>query len=165
MIEQLYCYWWAFVVLGVAAGIVSGTLGVGSGIILVPALVVLWGVDQKAAQGTALAAMVPMALVGALRYWRNPQIEMNTAVIGLIVIGALVGTLAGTELAGRLPSGILRKIFACILLAAAIRMFMPSAANRTPPAGKPAISTVGKSANQSKSNFVHSGGSPNGSSR
>jgi hypothetical protein len=74
----------------------------------------------------ALAVMVPMALVGALRYWKNPQIEMDWAVVGLIILGALAGVLAGTELASRLPGHILRKIFAVVLLLVAVKMFAGS---------------------------------------
>ena len=97
MIFQLSHPWWVFILLGVAAGIISGTLGLGAGTVLVPALVLLLGFGQKSAQGMALAAMVPMAFLGALRYWRNPAIEMNHLVIALIVCGALAGTLFGTE--------------------------------------------------------------------
>lgn len=124
MIAELSNPWWTFVLLGICAGVLSGTLGLGSGIILIPALVYLYRYDQKPAQGMALAIMVPMALVGALRYWRNPEIELNVAVIGWIVCGAVVGTLAGTELAARLPSHILRRIFAVVLVIVAVRMFM-----------------------------------------
>jgi len=102
MITQLPNPWWIFVLLGIFAGIISGTLGLGSGIILVPTLVLLCSFGQKSAQGMALAVMVPMALVGVLLYWKNPEIPMNIGVIVLIVIGALAGTVAGTELAARL---------------------------------------------------------------
>ena len=123
MIDQLSNPWWFFVLFGLCAGILSGALGLGAGIILVPTLVLLCTVGQKSAQGTALAVMVPMALLGALRYWNNPQVEMNAVLIGLIVCGALIGTLAGTELASRLPSHILRKAFAIFLVIAAMKMF------------------------------------------
>ena len=59
--------WWRFVLLGVVAGIISGMLGLGSGTLLIPALVFLFAFPQKSAQGTALVVMVPMALVGATR--------------------------------------------------------------------------------------------------
>jgi hypothetical protein len=118
--------WWALILLGIFAGVASGTLGLGSGIIVIPALVLLYNVEQKAAQGTALAVMVPMAMLGAVRYWRNPQIEMNTAVILLIVLGAMGGVLAGTELAGRLSGPILRKVFAVFLAIVAVKMFTAS---------------------------------------
>ncbi len=126
MIGQLSNPWWAFVFLGICAGILSGLLGLGSGIILVPALVLLCCFEQKSAQGMALAVMVPMALVGALRYWKNPEIEMNAAVIGLIILGALAGALAGTELVDRLPGHILWKIFAIVLIIVAVKMFVTS---------------------------------------
>lgn len=126
MIAQLSNYWWVFILLGICAGIVSGTLGIGSGTVLIPALVLFCGFGQKSAQGTALAVMVPMTLAGALWYWKNPEIDMNMAVIGLIVLGALAGVLAGAELAARLPSHILRRVFAIFLAIVAIRMFMAS---------------------------------------
>ena len=127
MIGQLSNPWWIFIVLGICAGILSGALGLGSGIIVIPTLVLICGFGQKSAQGTALAVMVPMALVGALRYWRNPAIELNVVIIGLIICGAIAGALVGTELASRLPGHILRKVFAAVLVIAALKMFMTSA--------------------------------------
>ena len=151
MIVQLSNPWWAFVVLGVCAGILSGALGLGSGIILVPTLVLLCSFEQKSAQGMALAVMVPMALVGALRYWRNPEIEMNAVVIGLIILGSLVGALAGTELASRLPGHVLRKIFAVILIIVAVRMFMAPARPKQP-------GLEGSLTEQKRINLVERGG-------
>jgi len=126
-------YWWFFVVLGVAAGIVSGLLGVGSGIVVVPALVLLCSVDQKSAQGTALALMVPMALLGAWRYWSHPHIDVDGRIVGWLVCGALFGVLVGTALAARIPGQALRRIFACFLAVVAVRMFF--AAKARPAAG------------------------------
>ncbi len=124
MIGQLSNPWWVFILLGIGAGVLSGALGLGSGIILIPTLVLVCSFEQKSAQGTALAVMVPMTLLGALRYWKNPEIEMNAVIIALIVFGALAGVLVGTELAGRLPGHVLRKLFAAVLVIAAVRMFM-----------------------------------------
>ena len=132
MLDQLPGEWWIFIVLGLCAGVVSGMLGLGSGIIFVPALVFLCGLGQKSAQGTALAVMVPMVLVGAIRYWRNPEIDVNGVVVVLIALGAVAGALGGTELAARLPPGILRKCFALFLVVVAVRMFVGSSRpNRT----------------------------------
>lgn len=125
MIGQLSSTWRIFVLLGIYAGTLSGLLGLGSGIILIPTLVLLCGFAQKSAQGTALAVMVPMVLVGTLRYWKNPEIETNAAVIGLIILGALVGALVGTELAARLPGPILRKLFAVVLIIVAVKCSCP----------------------------------------
>ncbi len=124
MIGQLSNPWWVFVLLGICAGVISGALGLGSGIILVPTLVLLCAFGQKSAQGMALAVMVPMTLVGALRYWKNPEIEINVVIVGLIICGALVGVLAGTELASRLPNHILKKVFAAVLIIVAVKMFI-----------------------------------------
>jgi uncharacterized membrane protein YfcA len=110
------------VVLGVAAGILSAMLGVGSGILLVPALVLLMGLPQKTAQGTALAVMVPMALVGASRYMANPQIDISIARVALLSAGAVVGALIGAFIATRVPGIVLRRIFATFLLVVAVRM-------------------------------------------
>lgn len=121
---ELASVWWVYVLLGVGAGILSGALGVGSGIVLVPALVLMFHFPQKSAQGTALAVMVPMALLGAARYWLHPQIDLDFAAIGILAGGALIGTLIGTELAGRLPGPALRKVFAIFILVAAARMLL-----------------------------------------
>jgi hypothetical protein len=130
---QLPGEWWGFVLLGVCAGIISGLLGVGSGTVVIPALVLVWGFGQKSAQGMALAIMVPMALVGAIRYWRNPEVELRGMVLVLIVLGALAGTMAGTELAARLPAGLLRKFFAIFLAIVAVRMFTAAPRAEKPP--------------------------------
>lgn len=135
MIAQLSGCWWLFIVLGVCAGLISGTLGLGGGVVFIPALVLLWGFEQKSAQGTALAVMVPMTLIGALRYWRNPEIDMSLTIILLIVSGALVGALAGTEIAYRLPNQILRKVFAIFLVIVAVRMFIASPKQIRPEGG------------------------------
>lgn len=127
MISQLSNPWWIFILLGVGAGVLSGALGLGAGIILVPTLVLLCDFEQKSAQGMSLAVMVPMVMIGALRYWKNPDVEMHGTIIGLIIFGSLAGVLAGTELASRLPSHILRKVFAAVLLLVSVKMFVNSA--------------------------------------
>ncbi len=142
MIGQLSNPWWVFVVLGLCAGVLSGTLGLGSGIIMVPTLVLLCSFGQKSAQGTALAVMVPMVLVGALRYWKNPEIEINTMIVGLIICGALVGVLVGTELAFRVPGHILGKVLAAFMVIAAIKMFMISAKPGRPSLDNPDTSGI-----------------------
>ncbi len=124
MISQLSNPWWIYVVLGICAGLMGGALGLGGGTVIVPTLVLICGFTQKSAQGTALAVMVPMALVGALRYWMNPDIDINTLPVVLIVCGALAGVLVGTELASRLPGPVLKKIFAAVLVIIAVRMFI-----------------------------------------
>lgn len=117
--------WWAYAVLGVGAGILSGTLGVGSGAIVVPALVLILSLPQKASQGTSLALMVPMALVGALRYWLDSDVSVSPVAVGLLVAGAIPGALLGAELAQRLPAEMLRRLFAAFLVIIGVRMALP----------------------------------------
>ena len=122
MAGELSNIWWGLILLGLGAGVISGALGVGSGTVLIPAMVLLFCLPQKSAQGTALAVMVPVALLGAFRYWQNPEIDVSLIVVGLLAAGALVGALIGTELAARLPAHVLRKIFAVFILVIAVRM-------------------------------------------
>ncbi len=117
MPEELMSGWWALVALGLCAGILSGTL-------IIPALVLLFRFPQKSAQGTCLAVMVPMALVGALRYWTNLRIDVDVAKMGWLAAGAVAGTLLGTELASRLSGEALRKAFAVFMAIVAAKMML-----------------------------------------
>ena len=108
--------------LGGVAGLVSGTLGVGSGIILVPAFVLLFSMPQKSAQGTALAVMVPMALIGAIRYWVNPAIKVDLRIAGIVAVGAVAGALVGTSIVEWVPGAVLRRVFAVFMIGVAVKM-------------------------------------------
>jgi len=124
--------WWSFVALGVCAGIVSGMLGVGSGTVIIPALVLIMGFQQKSAQGMCLAAMIPMVAVGAIRYKLNPSIEVNVAGAALLALGGVAGAFVGVEIVTRLPGSVLRRIFACFVIAVGLRLLF------TPGRAKPA---------------------------
>ena len=121
--------WWRFMLLGALAGIVSGMLGLASGIILIPALVILFAFPQKSAQGTALVVMVPMTLVGAIRYWVDPVIDVNLAYAGLVIAGAVAGSMLGFEVAARVPGGALRKVFAMFIMIVALKMLLTAGGN------------------------------------
>ncbi len=122
MPELISNSWWMFILLGILSGILSGCLGVGSGALLIPALVIIFTIPQKSAQGMALAVMVPMALVGAIRYKLNPNINIDYNHVILIAIGALVGVMIGTELITKIPAATLKKIFAIFLIIVAVKM-------------------------------------------
>jgi uncharacterized membrane protein YfcA len=125
MLGEITNPWWAFVLLGIIAGIASGLLGIGGGVIMVPTLVILLAAfDQKTAQGTALAVMIPLAIVGTLRYMQNPAVKINRVVVILIAVGAIGGTLLGTTLVEHLPLDFLRKCFAVLLIIVAFKMFI-----------------------------------------
>ena len=125
MFGDLANQWWIFILLGIIAGTASGLLGIGGGVIIVPALVLsATAFNQKTAQGTALAVMVPLAIVGTIRYMQNPDITISWSVVILIASGAVAGALIGTALAVRLPVHILRKIFAVLMVIVAFKMFL-----------------------------------------
>ena len=127
MDEIIRSSWHWLVLIGVSGGILSGTLGVGSGILFIPALVLVMSFPQKIAQGTCLAVIVPMALMGAIRYKMDPAIQINMMVVLLLAVSAVIGAFAGVEIASRLPGNVLRKIFACLIIIAALKMlFVPA---------------------------------------
>ncbi len=130
--------WWGLLLLGLCAGLLSGTLGLGSGTVLIPVMVLLLGLPQKSAQGTALAVMVPMALWGAFLYWRNPDIQMSLPIIALLVPTALVGSLIGVHLAGRVPVHVLKRVFAVYLIVIALKMLISPGVPKQPKTKEPA---------------------------
>jgi uncharacterized protein len=102
--------------LGVAAGSLSGLVGVGGGIVIVPALVLGFGMSQHTAQGTSLAVLaMPVVGLGAYQYYRNGHIDIPTALV--IGVGFVIGGMFGGKLANALPADTIRKVFACVLLA------------------------------------------------
>ena len=124
---------WICLLVGLACGVFSALFGVGSGIIMVPALVIIAAMPQKSAQGVALAIMVPMALTGAIRYKMNPDIEMDLRIILLLSAGGVVGAILGTYFVTRIPGLVLRRLFAVIMVVAAVKMFFTPERPRTAP--------------------------------
>jgi hypothetical protein len=109
----------AAIALGLGAGLLSGMLGVGGGILFVPTLTWL-GLTQLHAEATSLLAIIPTVLVGVWRQQRYGNLRRRAAgVIGLASIGAAV---AGAQVAETLPEHVLRKLFAVLLLATAAQI-------------------------------------------
>jgi len=112
-----------FLLLGLIAGITSGLIGIGGGIIIVPALVFLFGFSQHQAQGTTLALMVPpIGLLAAWTYYQQGHVNLKTAAI--ICLGFFIGGLLGARIATGLSSVILQKVFGIALLLIALRMIL-----------------------------------------
>lgn len=110
-----------YLVLGLVAGATSGLIGIGGGVIIVPALVFLFGLSQHQAQGTTLALMVPpIGLLAAWQYYRQGAVDVRIA--GLICLGFFVGGLFGAKIATALPSAILEKVFGVALLLISFKM-------------------------------------------
>jgi uncharacterized protein len=103
------------ILVGVAAGVLGGFMGIGGGIIMIPALVFLFGFDQHMAQGTTLAAMVPpIGLFAAYVYYQKGFV--NVPLAACIAFGFLAGGLVGANLAVGIDEVILRKGFGVALL-------------------------------------------------
>ena len=102
------------ILIGVAAGMLSGLLGVGGGALFVPALVLLLGLGQVEAEATSLLAIVPVATVGAWRQHRYGNVRVRDGlVIGLL---AIPGALLGVVLVNALPERAIEYAFAALLL-------------------------------------------------
>jgi len=108
----------------------SSGLGVGGGIILVPALVLLLACPQKSAQGMSLALVVPMAALGAIQYARMPGVHLQWLPILILMAGAIAGVLMGARLVKSLPDLWLQRAFAVLLIVVAARMLWPTQASR-----------------------------------
>lgn len=109
-------------ILGLAAGAISGLLGIGGAIVIIPALVFIFGFSQKMAQGTTLLLMVPpIGLLAALQYYRGGFVDLKAGAI----IAALffVGGFFGAKLAELIDPALMRKIFAVCLAGISVKMF------------------------------------------
>ena len=108
------------VLLGFAAGVLSGMFGVGGGILFVPTLSLVVGLTHLEAQATSLAAIIPVVAVGAWRQDRYGNVRWRAALwIGLT---SAVGVAAGVVLADSLSDDLLRRLFAVLLLVVAARL-------------------------------------------
>lgn len=107
-------------ITGAVGGFLSGFFGVGGGIIMVP-LLMLWAkLDQRRASATSLLAIVPTSIVGALTYGINQQVDF--AVAGLVVLGAIVGAPLGSKLLRVLPIAVIHWTFVAMMLIEAGRL-------------------------------------------
>jgi len=113
----------SYIILGLIAGTLSGVLGIGGGVVLIPALVFIFGLTQLQAQGTTLALMIPpIGLLAAIRYYQSGNVKLNMA--GFICLGFFVGGLLGANLVQNLPEPLIRKTFALFLLFVSLRMLL-----------------------------------------
>ena len=109
------------ILLGVAAGVLSGLVGVGGGIIIVPALVYFLSFSQKSAQGTSLGLLLlPVGILGLIEYYKEGHVDLKIVLI--LAIGFLAGSYFGSKIALNLPQGTLKKIFAVVLILVGVKM-------------------------------------------
>lgn len=112
--------------IGLGAGILSGLVGVGGGIVMVPALVFFLHYNQHQAQGTSLAVLtLPVVIIASLYYYNQCKLAgspIDLRVVGVLAAGFVVGAYFGSKLALNVDQALLKKIFAVILLYTAIKM-------------------------------------------
>jgi uncharacterized membrane protein YfcA len=108
--------------LGLGVGVLVGLLGIGGGVVLVPAMVYLLHMDQHLAQGTSLFILLPPIGLGALReYWKQGQVDLHAGI--LCALGMLFGAYAGSLIAMPMPSRHLKVAFGCFQMLAAFLLW------------------------------------------
>ncbi len=112
-------------IVGLLAGFVGGMMGVGGGVVVIPALVFIMGFSQHQAQGTALAFMLPpIGLMAAWNYYKAGYVNVKYAL--LLMVAFVVGAWVGSMISVQLPDKVLKKIFGVMLLYVAYRMIFKS---------------------------------------
>jgi uncharacterized membrane protein YfcA len=106
---------------GFVVGVLSGLMGIGGGILLVPMMVLGFGFAQHLAQGTSLAAIIPPSIVGAATHDRLGNTDRRAA--AWLVLGGLIGSLGGALIAIQLPRDLLVRLFGALLLFSAYRIW------------------------------------------
>ncbi|MCL1599248.1 MAG: TSUP family transporter [Actinomycetia bacterium] len=107
--------------VGIVAGFLSGLLGIGGGVIVVPGLVLLLGLDQYSAAATSVATIVLTAAAGLVAFGVNGSVDWGTALI--VFIGAATGAWAGAHYMNKIPEHVLAGVFTLVMAVASVRMF------------------------------------------
>ena len=111
------------IIIGLLAGMLSGTLGVGGGLIIVPALVFILGLSQHEAQGTSLAMMLaPIGILAAYNYYREDFINIKYAIV--LAVAFILGAYFGSLISINLTANTLKKIFGILMLVVGLKMII-----------------------------------------
>jgi hypothetical protein len=126
--------------IGLAAGFLSGLIGIGGGVLIVPALVVFAGFSQKLAQGTSLGILLlPVGILAVMQYYKQGYLNVNY--VAIISIAFILGGFLGSKLAISLSDDKMKKIFAIILMVIAVKMLFFDKAKPAPAKDPVASST------------------------
>lgn len=111
------------VIIGILAGILSGLIGVGGGIIIVPALIYVLGMSQHSAQGTSLfILLLPVGILAVMNYWKSGMVNWKFGLI--IAVTFVIGGFIGSKLALKLSPGIVKLIFGLVMAYVSVRMML-----------------------------------------
>lgn len=109
------------ILIGLAAGVLSGMIGIGGGILIVPALVLVLGFSQKEAQGTSLGLLLlPVGILAVLNYYKQGYIDIK--VVAIMSVTFILGGWLGSKISLSLPQETVKKVFAVVLLLVAGKM-------------------------------------------
>ena len=112
------------IVLGQAAGMISGLIGIGGGMIIVPGIIFFVGFSQKMAQGTSLAILLlPIGLLGVMQFYKAGYVDIKVTLV--IALAFFIGSYFGSRIALTVSQDVLKKMFAILLLAVAVKMLLP----------------------------------------
>lgn len=118
--------------IGLCAGILGSLVGVGGGIVIVPALMFFLGLSQLHAQGISLALiMLPVGFLGVWQYYQKGYVDMR--LVGLIAVGFIAGSWIGSKIAMQIPVHVLKKLFAVLLSVVALKLFLEKKPDTTKP--------------------------------
>lgn len=128
----------ALILIGFAAGVFGGLVGIGGGVIIVPALMFIAGFTQMKAQGTSLGMLLlPVGILGAWQYYKTGNIDPLSVLY--LAAGFVAGSFLGSKVALALPPDVTKKIFALLMLLMSLKMFFEKApakketSSNTPP--------------------------------
>lgn len=109
------------IVVGLLAGFVGGTMGVGGGIIMVPALIFVFGFSQHHAQGTSLATMLaPIGILAVINYYKEGYVNFRFAIV--LAITFIIGSYLGSKMAVQMPDKLLKQIFGGLVVIVGAKM-------------------------------------------
>ncbi|VAX38018.1 hypothetical protein MNBD_UNCLBAC01-722 [hydrothermal vent metagenome] len=112
----------SYIAVGLLAGIMGGALGIGGGTIMVPLFVILFGLTQHQAQGTALAVMLPPVFIFAVwRYYCAGNVKVQMAIF--VAMGLVVGAFLGAHMVQNIPAAQLKKGFGVFLVLVGLKIF------------------------------------------
>jgi uncharacterized membrane protein YfcA len=115
--------YWILLAVGLGAGVLAGMFGIGGGLVIVPALILLLKMRDLEAIGTSLAALIPPAgLLGALEYYRNGYVNVRFA--ALLAVGLFAGAWFGAKIVMPLPPHVIRRLYGAFLALVAARMLV-----------------------------------------
>lgn len=109
------------ILIGVAAGMLSGMVGIGGGIVIVPALVYFLAFDQKSAQGTTLGLLLfPVGILGVIQYYKQGHVDFKVVLI--VAVGFILGSFFGSKISLSMSDEKVKRFFAIVIMLVAIKM-------------------------------------------